>query len=180
MSFAKLDQDGIVEEAIALLKEEGLAAVSLRKIATRLSVSVSSLYWHVEDKQALHALMSISIFKACLDSVPPAESWWAWLHDFGIALWDAQTSIRDARQLIAVTRAQRGTGNHFIGQIVKELTALGLSAEMAAVAQRSVQALVTGWTTLRAVQVEADRDSFILALDVLIDGWRTRAGADQP
>jgi len=36
---------------------------------------------------------------------------------------------------------------------------------------------VTGWTTLRSARpdaVAADRDSFVVALDVLIDGWTAR------
>jgi len=63
MSFAKLDRDQIIQEAVALLKEEGLDAVSLRRIAARLGVSVSSLYWHINNKESLSALMSAAIFR---------------------------------------------------------------------------------------------------------------------
>jgi len=177
MSFAKLDRDLIVREAVALLKAEGLDAVSLRKVAARLGVSVSSLYWHVADKNMLYGLMSASIFRACLDAIPSAESWRQWLHGFGIALWDAQIAIPDARQLIVVSRPQADLARESLDRIVHDLERLGLPAPQALIAQRSVQALVTGWTTLRAVRpdaVAADRDSFVIALDVLIEGWRER------
>mgnify|MGYP001228279348 CR=1 FL=1 len=175
MPFAKLDRDAIVEEAVALLRREGLAAVSLRAIAARLGVSVSSLYWHVKDKETLHALMSASIFRACLDAVPQATSWPQWLHDFGLVLWEAQTSIADARQLIAITRAREGIGEDALKRILATLQPLGLPEAEAVIAQRAVQALVTGWTALRSVRpaaAAADRESFVRALDVLIAGWR--------
>jgi len=180
MPFAKLDRDLIVREAVALLTQEGLGAVSLRKIASRLDVSVSSLYWHVTDKETLYALMSASIFRACIDAVPPARSWQHWLHEFGLSLWDAQTSIRDARQLIVVSRPRVGQIEETLARILGALDALGLPADDALVAQRSVQALVTGWTTLNAARPDAeasDRASFVTALDVLIAGWHDHLGA---
>ena len=179
MSFSKLDRDRIVREAVALLSEEGLQAVSLRKVAGRLGVSVSSLYWHVADKEALYGLMSASIFRACLDAVPPSDDWRRWLHDFGLALWDAQITVRDAHQLIVVSRPPASLGEEALRRILDALAAGGLRRAQALVAQRSVQALVTGWTTLRSVRpdaVGADRDSFIVALDVLIDGWKDHLG----
>ena len=179
MPFAKLDRELIIREAVALLTEEGLDAVSLRRVATRLGVSVSSLYWHVADKGALYGFMSISIFRACLDAVPPADSWRQWLHGFGLAIWDAQISIRDARQLIVVARPQTDLAEATQAEIVDRLGALGLPTDQARLAQRSVQALVTGWTTLRSVRpgaIGTDRESFVEALDALIDGWRARLG----
>jgi TetR/AcrR family tetracycline transcriptional repressor len=175
MPFAKLDRALIVQEAVALMTEEGLDAVSLRKVAARLGVSVSSLYWHVTDKDMLYGLMSMSIFRACLDAVPPADSWQQWLHDFGLALWDAQIMVRDARRLIVVTRPQVGLAEESLANILRILEGLGLPSAQAVVAQRSVQALVTGWTTLRSVRPDAeasDRESFVAALDILISGWR--------
>ena len=182
MSFSKLDQDQIVREAVALLTEEGLDAVSLRKVAARLGVSVSSLYWHVKDKDALLGLMSGSIFRACLDAVPASADWRQWLHGFGLALWDAQITIKDARQLIVIARPQASLAQESLGRILHTLAALGLPQERAIIAQRSVQALVTGWTTLRSATpdaVGADRNSFVAALDILIDGWSAHLGASE-
>lgn len=39
--------------AVALLDEEGLAGLSMRKLADRLSAGATSLYWHVETKDDL-------------------------------------------------------------------------------------------------------------------------------
>ncbi len=178
MSFAKLDQDRIIGEALALLGEEGLAQVSLRKVAARLGVGVSSLYWHVRDKGTLYRLMSARVFRSCVDAVPACASWQDWLRQFGLALWHAQITVRDAHQLIAQASLEDGVRRVVRDEIVKLLGGLGLSPDIAAPAQRSVQALVTGWTTLKPIQGEGeDRPMFEDALSALIAGWDARAGA---
>ncbi|WP_404712673.1 TetR family transcriptional regulator [Sphingomonas sp. MMS24-J13] len=178
MSFSKLDQDRIVGEALELLGEEGLAQVSLRKLAQRLDVGVSSLYWHVRDKGALYRLMSARVFRSCVDAVPETRTWQEWLREFGLALWHAQVTVRDAHQLIAQASLEDGLRHKVREEIVATLAGLGLAAEIAAAAQRSVQALVTGWTTLKPLQDEGeDRPMFEDALDALIAGWEARAGA---
>lgn len=181
MSFSKLDRGRIVDEALALLQEEGLAQVSLRKVAARLGVGVSSLYWHVKDRDALYGLMSHTVFRSCLLATPAAETWQQWLKGFGRALWDAQSSVRDARQLIVVATIDEQARSAVRDEIVGELTQRRLDPALAILAQRSVQALVTGWTTLRLRPTDtspAESADFVCALDVLIMGWSARAAAD--
>lgn len=48
-----LDRDQIVTAAVALADEDGLAAVSMRKVAARLGVEAMSLYHHVANKDDL-------------------------------------------------------------------------------------------------------------------------------
>ncbi|MDF3030085.1 MAG: TetR family transcriptional regulator [Moraxellaceae bacterium] len=44
---------GMIEAAIALMEQEGIEALSLRKLAEQLGVSPPALYHHFRDKQAL-------------------------------------------------------------------------------------------------------------------------------
>lgn len=174
MSFSKLDQDAIVREALAVLREEGLQGVSLRRVANRLDVSVSALYWHVRNKEALYALMSVAIFRDCLDTIASSHDWRRWLRDFGLTLWDAQIAIKDAHELIRLTRSVRHGDGHGTRAVLAALSIGGLEEETALLAQQSVQALVTGWTTLRTqdgAAMGSDRACFCNALDVLIHGW---------
>lgn len=73
-SAAPLSRERIVTTALELLDEHGLAALSLRQVARRLGVHVTSLYNHVDSKQALldamvdHALSGIA--------PPPADQPW--------------------------------------------------------------------------------------------------------
>lgn len=50
---AGLSRDRIVRTAVDVLDAEGLAALSMRKLAARLDSAPMSLYWHVPTKDAL-------------------------------------------------------------------------------------------------------------------------------
>ncbi|MGW4162952.1 TetR/AcrR family transcriptional regulator [Streptomyces sp. NPDC004788] len=47
---AGLDRDRIVATSIRMLDEEGLAKLSMRRLATELNVTAMSLYWYVDTK----------------------------------------------------------------------------------------------------------------------------------
>ncbi len=49
----KLDRDAVLDAAAGLLNEEGIAAVSMRRLAARLGVSPMALYRHVGDHDEL-------------------------------------------------------------------------------------------------------------------------------
>ena len=49
------DRDGVARAALVLLDEVGLADLSMRRIASRLDVQPSALYWHFTSKQELLA-----------------------------------------------------------------------------------------------------------------------------
>ena len=51
----RLRREHVVDEAIALLDADGLDALTMRKLATRLGVQAGALYWHFASKQALLA-----------------------------------------------------------------------------------------------------------------------------
>jgi TetR/AcrR family transcriptional regulator, tetracycline repressor protein len=52
-----LTREQIVEAAIGVVDREGLAALSMRKVASALGMSPMSLYYHVPDKSALYDLI---------------------------------------------------------------------------------------------------------------------------
>jgi AcrR family transcriptional regulator len=56
-----LDADAIVETALRIADEEGVDAVSMRRIASQLRVGTMSLYHHVADKDELLELMADAI-----------------------------------------------------------------------------------------------------------------------
>src|SRR5258708_30809587 len=68
-----LSRARLVAEALGLVQEEGLEALSMRALADRLHVKAASLYWHVRDRRELLELLAESI----LDGVPAprAEGW---------------------------------------------------------------------------------------------------------
>ena len=52
-SRASLSRDRIVDEALALMDEDGLAGFSMRKLGTRLGVEAMSIYHHIPNRQAI-------------------------------------------------------------------------------------------------------------------------------
>jgi AcrR family transcriptional regulator len=48
-----LSREQIVRAAVELLDQEGLAGLSMRKLAVRLNAGATSIYWHVETKDDL-------------------------------------------------------------------------------------------------------------------------------
>lgn len=71
--MSRLSRELIAEAAIAVADEEGLEAVSMRRVAQRLEVGTMSLYHHVRDKQALWTAMADAIMAEQLipdDEVP--------------------------------------------------------------------------------------------------------------
>ena len=67
-------QADVVRTALALLDEEGAAAVSIRAIAKRLGVRMNTVLWHAKSKTRLEELMADAIVAgASLDGLP--EHW---------------------------------------------------------------------------------------------------------
>jgi AcrR family transcriptional regulator len=57
-----LDRDRIIGTAVRLLDAEGLAKLSMRRIATELNVTAMSLYWYVDTKDDILELAIDSVF----------------------------------------------------------------------------------------------------------------------
>lgn len=175
MSFAKLDREKILNEALQLLEKEGLASISLRRVAKGLDVGVASLYWHVKDKDELLAMMAESIYLECIRSVPAVSNGEEWLREFGVAIWKAQSRVPDMRQLIVQAPIREDKLTSTDERLIAKLRDLGL--EDGDLALRSIRALVTGWTMLSArtpSRLANDERDFRLALDVLIRGLAVR------
>lgn len=74
----QLDADEIVDAAIEILREQGLDAVSMRSVSTRLGVSPVPLYSRVGNKEALLDAVAERLLR---DLAPPAtdnEPWEAY------------------------------------------------------------------------------------------------------
>ncbi|MGJ0388422.1 TetR family transcriptional regulator [Microbacterium sp. CGR1] len=92
------DRDGVARAALALLDEVGLADLSMRRIASRLDVQPSALYWHFTSKQELLAELADRITSAIprddADVLTTARS-----------IRDALFAYRDGAELVLSTYA---------------------------------------------------------------------------
>ncbi|HEY6314121.1 MAG TPA: TetR/AcrR family transcriptional regulator C-terminal domain-containing protein [Streptosporangiaceae bacterium] len=70
-----ISRDAIVTAAIDLLDREGLAALSMRKLADQLGAGAASLYWHVGSKDGLLDLVMDQVIGEGKVPDPDPEHW---------------------------------------------------------------------------------------------------------
>jgi AcrR family transcriptional regulator len=72
-----LSRERIVATALALIDDEGLDALTMRKLAARLKVSGQALYWHFQDKddlcRAVVELVRSDVHIEVDESLPPPD-----------------------------------------------------------------------------------------------------------
>lgn len=107
-SRAGLEPERLVDSALELLQEEGLDALSTRRLAKRLGVKSPALYWHVRNKDELLGLVADAI---CARMVlpPPRLSFRKRLETIASEYRRVLIAQRDAPRLFA---EQPPTGPH--------------------------------------------------------------------
>lgn len=76
-----LSRDRVLRAAVGVADEEGIAALTMRHLAEQLGVEAMSLYYHVENKEALlDGVVDVIVGEinqaiAELDTPPPEEDW---------------------------------------------------------------------------------------------------------
>lgn len=69
-----LNRDQVLREAMRLVDDDGLDALSLRTLAARLGVQAPTLYWHVKNKAALLDALADAIMDEAIGAVPAPTS----------------------------------------------------------------------------------------------------------
>ncbi|MFF4283516.1 TetR/AcrR family transcriptional regulator C-terminal domain-containing protein [Streptomyces kronopolitis] len=98
----RLSRAKILSRALELLDEQGLEALTMRKLATALGVHVGGLYWHFDGKQALLDSMAEDILGLLAPPGPDLE-WRERLTALAGSLRQALRSRRDGARLVAGT-----------------------------------------------------------------------------
>ncbi|WP_326688615.1 TetR/AcrR family transcriptional regulator C-terminal domain-containing protein [Streptomyces sp. NBC_01795] len=123
-----LTRDRIVRTAIALVDAEGLAALSMRRVATEFGVSTMALYRHVPSKGELVRLMSETAFNGEPLGSRPA-GWRAQLEREARWLWGLyQRHPWLARAMAALTRPMASPhAMRYTERVLNALNGLGLT-----------------------------------------------------
>ena len=93
-----LSRARLVAEALGLVQEEGLEALSMRGLADRLHVKAASLYWHVRDRRELLELLAESILGGV--PAPTANGWRDSVRGIASALQAIVASRQDAGRIL--------------------------------------------------------------------------------
>jgi AcrR family transcriptional regulator len=110
-----LSRPRLVSEALGLVQEEGLDALSMRGLADRLNVKAASLYWHVRDRRELLELLAESI----VETVQPAPSRSDW-----------RSAVRETATAFGLRVAAQNDANRILFEVPDSLTASATHATL--------------------------------------------------
>ncbi|MEH0147574.1 helix-turn-helix domain-containing protein [Corynebacterium sp. Q4381] len=100
----QLSQDAITQAAMNILRQYGLADVSMRRLATSLGVAPGALYWHIESKQELISNMAAEIVRPVLEHGAPGDP-----AELSALLRRSLLSVRDGAEVAVAAIGQPGT-----------------------------------------------------------------------
>jgi AcrR family transcriptional regulator len=164
------DRDGVARAALVLLDEVGLADLSMRRIAGRLDVQPSALYWHFASKQALLAELADRITAG----IPHGD---ASVLDTARGIRDALFAYRDGAELVLSTYALRLGSSSAQNAVHDALVADGADApEQRASA---IMHFILGHATLVQQRMHADSYGAVLPGDESPPADDVTAGLDR-
>lgn len=168
-----LNRQAVVDAALALLQEVGIAGLSMRGLAERLNVKAASLYWHVRDKDQVLELVADSL----LDRVTVPRPGDGWRHPVSAACESLSELLRDqpaaAEVLLACLPAVQRS--RLARDVAGTLRDAGLAGADSAAFGLLADIVAASRVTPRA-PAPADRQALTLAIDS--GSWRVavRAG----
>ncbi|PRA11945.1 TetR family transcriptional regulator [Arthrobacter sp. MYb211] len=156
-----LTQLTVVNTAVDILQQFGLADLSMRRLAKELDVQVGALYWHVKNKQELLAQVAAQL----LNTEPlrvnaehfssPADA----VLQLSRNLYLALLPIQDSPEVIEVATALQVKELNPMLQLRELLVSAGLSVEHARFGQQLLLNHVLGSVAYRQNLVQLDVDA---------------------
>lgn len=143
-----ITREQIVAVALELLNEQGMDALTVRALASRLDVRAPALYWHVHNKQELLDEMATFVMRRVADSlaaVPRAGDWRDAVAAFARVLRSEYLLHRDGARIFSGTRIADPAVVRAKEPWLERLTATGFSLAEADDALDLVTAFVVGF-----------------------------------
>lgn len=122
----QLNSDVILATAKDILKEYGLADLTMRRLARALEVTPGTLYWHFPSKQDLLGAIAGDLLAAVPSPSPSISDATASSSatngrqsagDFCAALYTALTSLRDGAEITLAALASGTTGRDVLAEL---------------------------------------------------------------
>jgi AcrR family transcriptional regulator len=152
---ARLSRDRILETALAVVEEDGLEALSMRRLAQELDVWPMSLYRYFQDKDALLDALAEAVADEI--TLPAADG--SWRHQAKDLTEQARAAFARHPGSLAPAAARLSDGG------VPILEAAGLPPDEARQAWQALMAFTAG---------AADSDAFDYGVERLLDGIASR------
>ncbi|MBF6174231.1 TetR/AcrR family transcriptional regulator C-terminal domain-containing protein [Nocardia blacklockiae] len=151
----QLHRTDVVDGAIAILDQFGLADLTMRRLATSLHVQPGALYWHFPNKQALLGAVADRIL-APLDEPVSADEWSAQLGELAHRMRSCLLAYRDGAELVSATYASRLTTSKGRERVAGALIRGGMTREEADLAAYTLLYYVLGETVDEQSRMQMD------------------------
>lgn len=176
----------VVERAIEVLDDYGLADLTMRRLGSELGVQPSALYHHFANKQTLLAAVADELLARGLHPVDRGR-WDDRVRSVCLQLRDAMLAWRDGAELVATVHAFGLGARAAYDAIADALAGSGLPDDLLETAARTLLHLVFGHTAEEQTQLQAssvgaidseprEGSDFGAGLALVIDGIRVRVG----
>lgn len=184
-----LTREQVIDTAFKILRDYGIADLSMRRLARDLNVQPGALYWHVKNKQDLLGVLAVMILQPVkqhgLDGSPataPAAIASLRLHCRQIR--QALLAVRDGAEVVALTHTLDPQVLPSLQGLTETFSAAGMSRSRASWAGRALVHYILGTVTqeqTRSGLAQAgllagaagpvdDAESFDFGLELLLAG----------
>lgn len=151
----QLHRTHVLDGAIAILDEYGLADLTMRRLASSLSVQPGALYWHFPNKQTLLGAVSDRILEP-VDAPVAARSWDEQISELAHRLRDALLSHRDGAELVSASLAARTTTSRTRRRFIDAALAANMSRTEAELTADTILYYVLGHTVDEQARIQLD------------------------
>lgn len=196
-----ITREALVAAGMAVLRREGLDALSMRKVGAELGVRAASLYYHVQDKEQLLDLLADSVVWDAR-KLATTGNWEHCLREAAHAYYRHLHANRDAARLMAGRRTPGPNLLYVLDVMMGRLHAGGFSDADAAWATLTLATYVQGFvlqeqspkpplkekragvgqypniaTLIDVLMGDDSQELFAFGIERIIDGLRTRLAA---
>jgi len=176
----KLSRAAVVEAALELIDDEGLPALNLRKLASRLGVSAMTPYSYFSDKADLVTAALEHALEPARRMVGPGLAWDEHILVALRGLHDALDRHPGVVELV-MSQSEGDWLEHFRQDLLIVLDGAGLSRGSSVDALRSLFSYVLGYTVLTRMRPKSSKrrpgDSFDSGLEMMMVGLREQVAA---
>jgi AcrR family transcriptional regulator len=142
---ARLNEEAVVDAALALIAERGLDGLSMRALGEQLGVEAMSLYhWFASKDRLLDAVADCLLGKVVVPPTPTAETWRQWLAEVARSYRRVGLAHRRAFPLLATRRFLSPGAAAFLQANIAAHLAAGFTVREALRLTRSIGAYING------------------------------------
>ncbi|MEV6070785.1 TetR/AcrR family transcriptional regulator C-terminal domain-containing protein [Nocardia sp. NPDC052001] len=151
----QLHRTDVVDGAIAILDQYGLADLTMRRLAGSLHVQPGALYWHFPNKQALLGAVADRIL-APMDEPVETTEWSGQITELAHRLRSCLLAYRDGAELVSATYASRLTTSKGRERLAGAAIRAGMTREEAELAAYTLLYYVLGQTVDEQSRIQMD------------------------